>query len=685
MRYPEMAATRTHRVRVPRLDGGLNLDDVPTAVADNQITDCRNLWWHNGALRARPGLNSVIGHVGEFNIIQPIGEGETLFIHYRSDGEGHRRFYPLLQRVDGSVERFGLMPFEYITMDDDASTPCTAFGCHAPHGADYDFIFFFGSGEIVTYTIDTAQMLYADPYVPHVSVDGAPTVERRLGSPAGTLLEYPNRLCNQAVCTYSTDGVGTYFYIPAAYRGASMYATVTLAIPERGEAISLNITLPHTFTPATFHLDSTLYSLVTLGYSYDSAQGVLRLYGVANRIGGGTEIIPLPPDSHNNLRITLTGYTGYDPSLICRMTMASWFGGERSGVGGGARLFVAGDTRTPHRLCWSHVDNPLYFPAANECYVGDGHAAITAFGKQSNMLIIFKQHEIYAASYVSRSDPITEVLPNEEERQAYRAYFPITPLHPTVGCDCPDSVQLVNNKLVWMTSAGQLYMLAGVNRNSERNVRQITSMITPALVAHPLAERLAASGGEYDGRYMLAVGTAVYVLDCRSTAFNGFGQYVNENTALRSLVYYRWELPATGAYRLMSGGDALIVMEIDPDFVSVSRLEGDRDHGHDIPVSFTTKMYGCADPARRMSVPSVTVGMSDLSHRVRVTYHTDHGDYPDAAVIRSNRVVPDMRRITPRRITPNIHRAAWFGITCESDGGFAVTGLDITTRIDAAI
>lgn len=685
MRYPKMPATRTHRIRVPRLDGGLNLDEVATAVADNQITECHNLWWHNGALRTRPGLTAITGHVGEYNIIQPIGEGETLFIHYAPDGEGRRRFYPLLQRVDGSVERFGLMPFEYVTSYDDPSTPCTVFGCHAPHGADYDFVFFLGSGELLTYTAATERLAYADPYVPHVSVDGAPTVHRRTGSPAGTLLEYPNRLCNECLCTYSTDGVGTYFYIPAAFRGAEMRATVTLGIPARGEALVLDITLPHTFTPATFHLEEGLYTQVTLGHSYDREHGVLRLYGTATRVGGGTTIVPLPPDSRNNLRVSLTGYADYDPSVICRMTMATWFGGERSGVGGGTRLFVAGDSLHPHRLCWSHVDNPLYFPSANTAYVGDSHAPITAFGKQSDMLIIFKTHEIYAAEYVARTDPITEVLPNEEERQAYRAYFPITPLHATVGCDCPDSVQLVNNKLLWLTSAGQLYMLTGINRDSERNVRRITSMISPALAAHPIKERLAASGGEHDGRYMLAVGHTVYVLDCRNTAFNGFGQYVNETNALGALVFYRWELPATGDYRLMSGGDTLIVMEIDPDFVSICRLEGERDHSHPIPVRFTTKMYGCADPTRRMSVPSVTVGMSDVRDRVRVTYHTDHGDTIDAAVLTPDRIEPNIRRITPHRLSPNIHRAAWFGFTCESDDAFAVTDIDITTRIDAAI
>lgn len=686
MRYNKLAATRRHVIHVPRLDGGLNLDDIPASAADNQITACCNMWWHNGALRSRPGLTTVGGITGTYNIVQSLGEGAMLFIHYQPKGDGYRRFYATLQRADGSRTTFSTSMFDPITLMHDEDAPYTAFGCHAPHGQDYDFIFFFATGEIVTYAEDTGYLTYADGYVPHVSTDGAPTAELRAGSPAGTVLEYPNLLSDKGICTYTTDGVGTYFYLPAAYRGASLTMTLTLHDPAYSEVLTIDPTVSRTLSPAAFNLDSALYKQVTLGYRYDAARGYFRLYGTATRVSGGSDIVPLPPDSRNNLRVEMTGYTGYDPSRICRMTTTAWYGGERSGIGGGTRLFVCGDSRHPNRLQWSHVDNPLYFPQRNYAYVGNSSTPITALGKQSDLLIIFKAHEMFAAEYVSQSDPITEVMPHDdEEPQAYRAYFPLTPLHPTVGCDCPATLQLVNNKLVWMTADGQLYMLTGVNRDSERNVRQISALIAPALAAHTDDERRAASGGEYDGRYMLAVGQTMYVLDCRTTAFNGYGQYTNEYNALRALIYYRWEMPYPGQYHLLSGGGSLIVMWVDDKFTAVCRLSGDTDNGTLIPTSFTTKMFSCEDPTCRMSIPAVYLGISDTRERVRVTYHSDHGDTPDAAVLMGNSITPDGRRISPRLLRPGIHRAARFGITCESDDTFAVTDLTVITRIDGAI
>lgn len=687
MRYPKMAPTRTHQIYVPRLDGGLNLEDIPVRVADNQLTDCRNLWWHDGALRTRPGLTSYRHLDGEYNILQPLGDGELLFIHYQSDGSGKRRFYPLLQRSDGSCERFGLSPTKYMTLSDatDEIHP-TAFGCHAPYGLTYDFLFYLSGGEILTYRSDRAELRVESPYVPHVYDDCPPTVHLEEGPTDDHLLEYPNLLSNHCLCTYTTDGKGTYFYLPSEFDATSISTSLTVTDPTNNTPITFTITGTRTFAPAVFELDPALYTQVDLGYQYDRVRGYIRIFGVATLLEGGTEIVPLPYVRHNNVKVSVTGYRQHDPLAVCRMTMGVWYGGNYGSINDGTRLFVAGNDSIQNSLMWSHVNNPLYFPQPNHAHIGDRHSAITALARQSDQLVIFKEHEIYTADYVSHSDPVAAVSPSVmDKRYAWRASFPITPLHRTVGCTCPATVQLVNNKLVWMTASGHLYVLVGVNRHSERNVRDITSMITPALTAHEEADRRNAYAGEYDGRYLLTLGTTMYVLDCRNTAFNGFEQYINENTALQALIYYRWVLPLTGTCRLISGGRSLMIASVQADGIDISILDGDSDYGEAIPVSFTTKMFGCADPTRRMSIAAVCLGLSDTRHRVRVTYHTDRGDYQDAAVLTAGSIRPDPRRITTRRLTPNIRRALWFGITCESDAAFAVTDLGITTRIDAAI
>ena len=37
-------------------DGGINLNDAPNAINDNQSSDMLNMWFYDKSLRLRPGL-----------------------------------------------------------------------------------------------------------------------------------------------------------------------------------------------------------------------------------------------------------------------------------------------------------------------------------------------------------------------------------------------------------------------------------------------------------------------------------------------------------------------------------------------------------------------------------------------------------------------------------------------------
>ena len=84
--------------------------------------------------------------------------------------------------------------------------------------------------------------------------------------------------------------------------------------------------------------------------------------------------------------------------------MCTWFGGDRSGINGGTRLFVSGNPSEPNLVHWSDVNNPLYFPENNYARIGNSGMAVTAFGKQENILVLFKESEIYYATYVAGGD-----------------------------------------------------------------------------------------------------------------------------------------------------------------------------------------------------------------------------------------------------------------------------------------
>ncbi len=62
---------------VPALNGGVNLNDAPNLVEDNQLTAVLNMWWKDQALRTRAGLATTVER--SFHI-QTSGIGDSPFL-----------------------------------------------------------------------------------------------------------------------------------------------------------------------------------------------------------------------------------------------------------------------------------------------------------------------------------------------------------------------------------------------------------------------------------------------------------------------------------------------------------------------------------------------------------------------------------------------------------------------------
>ena len=60
MRIPKMPKSNQYRVSVPALNGGVNLNDAPNLVEDNQLTAVLNMWWKDEALRTRACLATSV-------------------------------------------------------------------------------------------------------------------------------------------------------------------------------------------------------------------------------------------------------------------------------------------------------------------------------------------------------------------------------------------------------------------------------------------------------------------------------------------------------------------------------------------------------------------------------------------------------------------------------------------------
>ena len=54
MCFPIMNKQPRRSVNIPDLAGGVNYRDGITEVHDNQLTECKNMWFKDGVLRTRP-------------------------------------------------------------------------------------------------------------------------------------------------------------------------------------------------------------------------------------------------------------------------------------------------------------------------------------------------------------------------------------------------------------------------------------------------------------------------------------------------------------------------------------------------------------------------------------------------------------------------------------------------------
>lgn len=682
MRFPQMQRQARTTVTVPQLNGGLNLHDQPEHVNDNQLTACDNVWWHNGALQTRPGLQKIAALNGFGGTVwrQILNERETLLMRWKGYGAGGYIFYAVLVSAVEGVRYIGNESNAY-RLNSDHGVP-TTIGVKAPKNAGYEWLFFADVGLTFTYSRQDGWKTADQPwdpsrsfttYTPHVWFNG-----RGNDAPGGSdavTLEAPNLLNDCVRCTFTTDGVSAAYTLPLI--GTPTYARLTMY--DKNDDGTITTTVHETDFDSSYNLG------LFRDLKISDAQAV-NIQVLGDQIiffsNPGGKSITLPEalaESANNLEITLRcDFKDFEDGTIAKMTRTIWFGGDRSGADNGIHLFVAGNPEKPNLLRWSDINNPLYFPENNYVYVGEDDGPITALAKQGELLVIFREHDIYCVQYVAGSVPTTEEMVTgvSAEITVHKAYFPLTQLHPSIGCDCPDTVRLVNNKLVWLTSDGRVHILTGSNQYSERNVRQASPLIEPALRQHAAEELRTAVAGEYEGYYVLIVGNKAYVLDCQTSAFNSFQYYSREETAQKSLPWYTWSLPEHSYAGVVYDGNGMYIAANDLGAGALFALSGRDDDGTPIRSTFTTKHFDFARSDAKKSIDQLYIDVADVEGcHLDIGYVTDRYTLPDAFRLVCDGAASGAMRTF--RITPNVRMVQRFALQVTACDSMTLSGLAI--------
>lgn len=687
MKYPKIGAGNRYRVAVAELSGGLNTRELPEKVPAGQLTECSNLWWKNGVLASRPGLKYLSS--------QSRQDGEDTF-SYRlyarntvpvDTGYG-RPFADKCQRG----YRFG-----YTGLNGEewrsSSTLVTAADSvlHIPFPAERlegfegntdGSLWMTESGQVYANLKDgTLQMLTSRLYKPLLLVGGfgAEGLYAPRPEPNGTVLETPNLLAGGFRARYTTDGIGKIFYLPK--QGLDPDRPVT-AVYTRASGQQVTHIIPGGADKGLTGEDGlVMHCIRWKGCVYftqsDQAEPVaLEAAGISD-----------------NLEITAYKTDPKAASIIGGMRFSCWYGGDYSGLGGGTRLFVAGNPQYPNRVYWSDVGNPLYFPENNYLIVGDAGEPITAFAKQGRHLIIFKEREIYALTYGAAT-----LAADGAAVTATGPVFGLSQLHSGVGCDCPGTIALCSNRLVWLHSDGRVYMLSGVNAFSQSNVRPLSSPIETELAKLSELNRKKATAGCFEGRYLLLADNKIFLFRYEDSGFEQYAAAADAEKAQRRLGWYIWNLSQVRVnfeQLLADGVQAVLIgfRQTDGRLMRY-RLEGDRDEWvpnttiTPLPIvsRFRTALLRLPSSTgeggfRRVRQVYMGVGQPK-GGRLQVWYHDGDRTCQDSFTLETP--PPDqagtanaLRQVRRLRLTPHMVRIDRFSMTVACEGPVLVDGISV--------
>ena len=386
-----------------------------------------------------------------------------------------------------------------------------------------------------------------------------------------------------------------------------------------------------------------------------------------------------------------------DKAKIFNMSQSVWFGGGNMGFKGGTRLFLCGNSTEPSLVVWSDLNNPLYFPENSYFYVGDSSSKVTGFGKQSDLLVIFKKDETWCTSYQQNTSVTAENLTNQSVIDLTTSvYFPLMQIHSTIGCAHPDSVQMCRNRLVWLGNDNKVYTLVSESVYNERSIFCISEMVDRKLNELPTNK---VSSCDWNGYYCLCFGKDMYLMDYNCYGFTHVASYSKTEDANKNIPWYCWNLPDDGTIVALNenvifsqehGTDNLFSIcynLLNYKNVSVDKLSNPNNifYVEDYPIlsTITTKIFDFGLPSTRKNVEQINLQLGNNGGKeIKISLITENGT-------EETEIIPmgdennhyGAAYIDSRAIFPCIKQVLRFGVKMECTGVLAIDSAIIKFRM----
>ena len=719
---PYIKNSPTYTLNIPELSGGMNLRDGLNQVNDNQLTDAKNVWFKDGALRTRPRMK-LNGQPYSVKVTEC--KKSTVKMHYdNSTVVNGVKYY--LQVIEYSYPNGDYIDNKFILRYVSEDMDIIELGSVTVSEIDWivhNYLCFQHNGDIYLFTGTDRAFMYVikrigegtyqtpkqltekDMTVPLVAVDGQPKY----------ILQYTDDGSGEAWIPDLTVRSSTLDQINGYNLLGNKYQAVYTMVSKDENKTLLRYELPITVSG----LDGS-----TLTVEYIDINGQTYTHSVTITNGEGSETAANQPDKmvlmvennefyfndlegdsaikektdyvYQNMTVTAPCPNPIENQLkVVNMTRAVWFGGASYGLYGGSRLFLGGNTSGDEQalVVWSDLNDPLYFSENNYAYVGDKAQAVVTFGKQADTLIILKERETYQTQYVASDAPTAEEVINQSvlDLSTTSAYFPMTLVHGYIGCDCPDTVQLCRNRLVWANKNGKVYTLVSQNQYNERAIYEVSEMVERRLKGEGQLHK--AYAVDYDGYYVLQTGSHLYVMDYNSYGYTYIASHSKTEDANIKIPWYYWELPkapecimATANMLMMPIVDVEDVDEINLvfkhhyDMAYIDGTSGDDYKGQHIPSFVQTKLFDFGQPSKYKSVPTVNMSLGHNDNApVKIEFISEQmiEDEHEITVggVEAEKYSPQYTRQC--RLFPYTKGTVSFGVRISCEGDLAVDSISL--------
>lgn len=576
-------------VDFPRLDGGLNTWELDYRLGNNESPEMRNLWWQDGALCCRDGQGRLT--------TESLGVGwsayETLFWDYGFFHIGDGLYYAKLDDPGASEGSVVLNKL------------CGSVPENRGSWFRYtDALYYKNRGGYfkISYADGNFRVELTPVHTPIIQINTEPTTA------AGDVYQPENRISPQKIVWYSTvSGVKDY-HLPVQDVASVDYVEVD--------------------------------GIEVTDYTADLAKGIVSFK---------TE-----PTHHNPVRVNTVKitYTKENPDAMDSVMDCPYvitFGGNQN-----LCVVVGGCPAQPNAYFWSGnhiVMDPGYFPVEQYNFAGATEEFVTGFGKQQNMLVIFKEHSVGRAVMGTTQMASDRVLITMD----------YTSINDRIGCDLPGSIQLVENNLVFANSEQGIHRVADSSSAYENNIQSISRKVDNNLLkALRNAERVASF--DDGGRYWIVADGEVFAWDYALSGHKDPSWFYWDN--IKGVAFIK---TATDKFQLTADG------YVD----SYRRSYADYGEAIHKVYRFATQHMGSYDRLKDV-VGAIFVVRGDTDVDIDITYTTDYESRKDLTPIKaySWRLVPRnlayrflgvQRFATVARRRPMCRHIRHFSMTLENN------------------